>query len=85
MLDQIRALADEVFPEVVRLRRAIHRWPELAFEEHETAALVAETLRPLGYDVRTGVAKTGVVAVLEGGRPGPALALRADMDALPIH
>jgi amidohydrolase len=85
MLDQIRALADEVFPEVVRLRRAIHRRPELAFEEHETAALVAETLRPLGYDVRTGVARTGVVAVLEGGQPGPALALRADMDALPIH
>ncbi len=85
MLDRIRALADEVFPEVVRLRRQIHRRPELAFEEHETARLVAETLRPLGYSVRTGAAKTGVVATLEGERPGPALALRADMDALPIH
>ncbi|QXD15502.1 amidohydrolase [Rhodocaloribacter litoris] len=85
MRDRIRALADEVFPEVVRLRRAIHRNPELAFEEHETARLVAETLAPLPLEVQTGVARTGVVATLRGGRPGPTLALRADIDALPIH
>ena len=85
MLDRIRALADRVYPDVVRIRRDIHRHPELAFEEHRTAARVAETLGPLGYDIRTGVAKTGVIAVIEGGRPGPALALRADMDALPIQ
>jgi amidohydrolase len=84
MLPAIRQLADEIYPEVVRIRRTLHRRPELAFEEHETAALVAETLGPLGLDVKTGIAKTGVVAVLEGGRPGPAVALRADMDALPI-
>ncbi len=85
MRDRIQALSEEVFPEVVRLRRAIHRNPELAFEEHETARLVAETLRPLGLDLQTGVAKTGVVATLKGGRPGPTVALRADIDALPIH
>ncbi|NNF59194.1 MAG: amidohydrolase [Rhodothermaceae bacterium] len=85
MLDRIRALADEVFPEVVRLRRTIHRRPELAFEEHETAALIAETLRGLGLEPTTGVAKTGVVTHIEGGQPGPTLALRADIDALPIQ
>lgn len=84
MLDRIRALADDAFPETVRLRRAIHRRPELAFEEHETAALVAETLREIGLDPITGVATTGVVAHIEGGRPGPTVALRADLDALPI-
>ncbi len=85
MLNEIKALADEVFPQVVRLRRTIHQNPELAYEEEETARLVAETLRPLGLDVRTGVAKTGVVATLTGGLPGPTIALRADMDALPIQ
>ncbi len=85
MLDRIRGLADAIYPEVVRLRREIHRHPELAFEEHQTAGLVARTLSSLGFDVRTGIARTGVVAVLETGRPGPSLALRADMDALPIQ
>jgi len=86
MKDRIQALNAELFDEIVALRRTIHRRPELAFEEHETAALVAETLGALdGVRVRTGVAKTGVVAEIEGARPGSALALRADMDALPIH
>ena len=85
MLDRIRALADETFPDVVRLRRQLHRRPELAFEEHETAALVAETLRGLGLEPRTGIAGTGVVAHVEGDKPGPVVALRADIDALPIH
>ncbi len=71
--------------EAVRLRRHIHQHPELGNREFETAALVAERLRALGYDrVETDVAHTGVVAVLEGGRPGPVVAVRADMDALPV-
>jgi len=81
---QCKALSEAIFPDIVRLRRLIHRRPELAFEEHKTAQLIAETLRPLELDVRTGVARTGVVAVLRGGLPGPTIALRADMDALPI-
>ena len=85
MIEQIKALNDEIFPEVVRLRRAIHRNPELAFNEYKTARLVQETLAPLDLDVRTGVAQTGVVATLRGGQPGPTLMLRADMDALPIQ
>lgn len=85
MLDTIKQLNDELFGDVVRLRRTIHRNPELAFEERETARLVVETLEPLGLELRTGVAKTGVVATLEGRRSGPTVALRGDMDALPIH
>lgn len=85
MLEKIKQLNDELFGEVVRLRRTIHRNPELAFEERETARLVLDTLEPLGLEMRTGVAKTGIVATLEGAHPGPTVALRGDMDALPIH
>ena len=85
MLHRIRNLANDIFPEVIRLRRAVHRLPELAFEEQETAALIAETLRGIGIEPISGVAKTGVVGLIEGGKPGPTLALRADIDALPIQ
>lgn len=67
----------------VELRRAIHRRPELGFEENETAALIERELDSLGITHRR-VAKTGVVGVVEGAKPGPAVALRADMDALPV-
>ncbi|MEM1055015.1 MAG: M20 family metallopeptidase [Bacteroidota bacterium] len=85
MLDRIRSHAADGHPEVVRLRRQIHRRPELAFEEHETAALIAETLRDIGIEPITGIAKTGVVAHIRGEKPGPVRALRADIDALPIR
>ena len=71
--------------EVVKIRRFLHMNPELGNREFETARLIAATLEPLGFEVRTGVAKTGVVAVLRGGQPGPAVAVRADMDALPVE
>lgn len=71
--------------DVIRWRRDIHQHPELANREVRTAALVAKHLQALGLEVRTGVAGTGVVAVLRGGKPGPVLALRADMDALPVE
>ena len=69
---------------VVRWRRDIHEHPELGNREVRTAQLVADHLRRLGLEVRTGVAHTGVVGVLRGGKPGPVVALRADMDALPV-
>ena len=79
MLDKALALQDEI----VRLRRIIHANPELSFREYQTAALVADTLSEIGgYTVRTQVGKTGVVAEL--GDEGPVIAVRADMDALPI-
>jgi len=75
----------EEVAELVETRRDLHRHPELAYEEHRTAALVAERLEALGYVPRTGVGGTGLVALLEGEVRGPCVLLRADMDALPIQ
>lgn len=81
----IDRVAGELQPKVIETRRDLHRHPELGFRETRTAALVADRLRALGFDdVRTGVGKTGVVGYLKGGRPGKLVAVRADMDALPI-
>jgi len=78
---------DRVSPELAQItawRRDLHQHPELSNHEVRTAKIVADELRKLGYDVRTGIAHTGVVGVLKGGKPGPKLVLRADMDALPV-
>ena len=71
-------------PQVIAWRRDIHQHPELSNREVRTSALVAKQLHSLGLEVRTGIAHTGVVAILKGGKPGPKLAIRADMDALPV-
>ncbi len=72
-------------PDIIALRHQIHQNPELSNREFKTAELVAGHLRALGFDrVETGIAHTGVVGLLEGGRPGPVVAVRADMDALPV-
>jgi amidohydrolase len=76
--------ADRIEGRVIEWRRDIHVHPELGNREHRTAALVARHLEKLGLEVKTGVAHTGVVGVLRGGKPGPTVALRADMDALPV-
>jgi len=75
---------EQVMPKVVAWRRDVHQNPELGNREVRTAKLVADHLRSLGMEVKTGVAHTGVVGVLRGGKPGPVVALRADMDALPV-
>jgi amidohydrolase len=83
---EIGRLAEGLEPKLVETRRDIHRHPELANREERTAALVAERLRALGFDeVRTKVAGHGVVGLLKGGKPGAVVALRADLDALPIN
>jgi len=79
MLERARAIEGQL----VAWRRAIHMHPELGFQETRTAALVAEVLGPLGYRVRTGVGRTGVMADRGEGRP--VVAVRADMDALPVE
>lgn len=80
------AALEAVEPKVIAWRRDIHEHPELSNREFRTAALVAEHLRSLGFDeVETGIAHTGVVGTLKGGKPGPVIALRADMDGLPVE
>lgn len=81
---QIDKKAKEILPKVIEWRRHIHQNPELGNREFKTAELIANHLRSLGIEVQTGVAVTGVVGLLKGGKPGPVVALRADMDALPV-
>ena len=77
---------ERLFADMTEWRRHLHRHPELSFQEKKTSAWIAERLRDAGCDdVRTGVGGHGVVAVIRGGRPGPVVALRADIDALPIQ
>jgi amidohydrolase len=83
---EIERLAEALRPRLVATRRDLHKHPELANREERTSRLVAERLRELGFDqVRTNVARHGIVAVLRGGKPGTVVAMRADMDALPIN
>src|SRR5512139_506296 len=77
--------AEDLFEYTQALRRDFHRHPELGFQEVRTAGIVAGELAELGLEVSTGVAETGVVAMLEGEQPGPVVLLRFDMDALPIQ
>lgn len=75
---------EAIVPQMIEWRRDIHEHPELSNREFRTSALVAEHLESLGMEVRTGIAHTGVVGLLRGAQPGPVIALRADMDALPV-
>jgi amidohydrolase len=83
-LPRIEQETAKVTPAVTDIRHRIHQNPELSNREEKTAAMVADYLRALGLEVRTGIARHGVVAVLKGGKPGPVVAVRADMDALPV-
>jgi len=81
---QIAEQAQKLEPELLETRRDLHAHPELGNSEKRTAELVAGQLKAMGLEVKTGVARTGVVAILKGALPGPTVALRADMDALPV-
>jgi amidohydrolase len=85
LLEEIKARAQGLEPELVARRREFHQHPELSHQEERTAGVVADYLRDLGLKVQTGIAGHGVVGVLQGSRPGRAVAWRADMDALPIN
>src|SRR3712207_1773259 len=77
---EIDRVANETMPMVVAWRRDFHQHPELGSREFRTSKIIADELRKLGYEVTTGVARTGVVATLKGAKPGAVVALRADMD-----
>ncbi len=77
--------AKAVNDSVIAWRRHLHQFPELSNREYNTAAFIVSRLQSLGLEIKTGVGKTGVVAILKGGKPGPVVALRADMDALPVY
>jgi amidohydrolase len=83
-----QALIDQkaaaILPQVIEWRRYLHQHPELSNREYKTAEYIAAHLKKLGLEVQTGIAKTGIVAILRGAQPGPVVALRADMDALPV-
>lgn len=82
--EKISSAIDKIEPQCIMWQKEIHQHPELGNYEFKTAQLVTEHLKKLGLEVKEGVAKTGVVGILKGGKPGPCIALRADMDALPI-
>jgi amidohydrolase len=84
VFDQVDDAAIKLMPKVVEWRRHLHRYPELGNREVKTAKYVEDHLRRLGIEVRTGVAKTGVIGILKGSQPGPVIGLRADMDGLPV-
>jgi amidohydrolase len=82
---KIETLSEQVEPKVIEWRHYLHEHPELSNREFQTAKYITEHLQSLGLEVQTGVAHTGVVAILKGGKPGPVVALRADMDGLPVQ
>ncbi|CAN5503353.1 amidohydrolase [soil metagenome] len=84
MTEDIKAAAEALEDETVALRRDFHQHPELAFEEVRTSSIIAERLAALGLSVRSGVGKTGVVGILDSGKPGRTVLVRADIDALPV-
>ncbi|MCH7741016.1 MAG: amidohydrolase, partial [Chloroflexi bacterium] len=84
MADEINVAIDAIQDEMVALRRLLHAAPEIAFQEHETAARIASELTSAGLDVNAEIGGTGLVGVIEGDRPGPTLMIRADIDGLPV-
>lgn len=84
MSKEIDTATAKIMPQVIKWRRHIHENPELSNREFKTAKMVAEHMRGLGFEVKEGIAKTGVIGILKGNQPGPTIGLRADMDALPV-
>jgi len=84
MSREIDAATAKLMPKIIEWRRHVHQYPELGNQEVKTAKYIEDHLRKLGLEVRTGIAKTGVVGILKGAQPGPVIGLRADIDGLPV-
>ena len=84
LLTSVDNLSEKLMPQVIAWRRDFHKHPELGNREFRTSGIIAQYLRSLEMEVTTGVAKTGVIGILKGGKPGPVVALRADIDGLPV-
>src|SRR5690625_3797155 len=84
-LNELLQKVDELYPEIVEIRRYLHQHPELSFQEVETPKFIAKYLSDLGIEVKTGVGGRGVVGYLKGDKEGKTIALRADFDGLPIQ
>src|SRR5690349_1962679 len=82
--ESVQQTTQALLPEITAWRRDLHQHPELSNREVRTSKFVSGELKKLGYDVRTGIAKTGVTGTMKFGKPGSKLAIRADMDALPV-
>ena len=83
-MTDFRMHVEKILPKILNIRQQLHQIPELKYEEVKTAKLITETLKSFGYTVQEGIAKTGLIAILDTGKPGKTIGLRADMDALPI-
>ncbi len=83
--NSIKEILANILPEIIQIRHDLHKIPELAYNEIKTSAYIAKVLQEYGYEVQQNVGKTGIVAILDSGLPGPTVALRADMDALPFQ
>ncbi len=81
---KLKSAVDKIEPKSIEWRRHLHQYPELSNREFKTAKMIADHLKSLGMEVQENIAKTGVVGILKGGKPGPVIGLRADMDALPV-
>ncbi|MFC2115201.1 M20 family metallopeptidase [Bacteroidota bacterium] len=84
IIQTIKELSEELYPEILKIRRHLHRFPELSFQEHETANYIVSVLEKVGIPCRKGIAGTGILAEVSGTSDGRIIALRADMDALPV-
>lgn len=82
---KLKSATDKIEAKSIEWRRHLHQYPELSNREFKTARMIADHLKSLGMEVQENVAKTGVVGILKGGKPGPVIGLRADMDALPVE
>ena len=85
LIQTIKTLAEDLYPEILEIRRHLHRHPELSYQEHETADFISKALEKEKISFKTGIAGTGILGEIEGAKPGRVIALRADMDALPIQ